>query len=328
MAVVCCEFPFIRKIKMKRICLLAGVASAVLAFSAAAAPFAYVPNEESGTISVIDTATDEVVKEIRAGDKPRGLAVSRDGKKLYVSDQPHNSLVVIDLEKLEPVDSIYLENLRKGWYFSRWKVGVAAVEVSNAIAFINTETNKKEFLVKVKGENPEHAVFSPDGKWVYSSAEEAHQIDVIDVKQRKQVSQIEVGKRPRGIAFTPDGKTAYTAAEFVSTIYALDVTKQTVSAVIPGGQFSNGVAVHPDGSRVFVSNGKDGTVSVIDIATNKIITTIAVGKRPWNMAMTPDGGKLYVANGRSDSVSVIDTATNTKIKDIAVGKRPWGVVIR
>ena len=192
---------------MKRICLLAGVVSAVLALSAAAAPFAYVPNEESGTISVIDTATDEVVKEIRAGDKPRGLAVSKDGKKLYVSDQPHNSLVVIDLEKLEPVESIFLGESPEGVGISpdgKWVV--AAVEVSNAIAFINTETNKKEFLVKVKGENPEHAVFSPDGKWVYSSAEEAHQIDVIDVKQRKQVNQIEVGKRPRGIALPQTGK--------------------------------------------------------------------------------------------------------------------------
>ena len=28
--------------------------------------------------------------------------------------------------------------------------------------------------LKVKGKNPEHAVFSPDGKWLYVSAEEAH----------------------------------------------------------------------------------------------------------------------------------------------------------
>ena len=48
--------------------------------AAAAAPFAYVPNEKGGTVSVIDTATDKVVGEIEAGVKPRGLAVSRDGK--------------------------------------------------------------------------------------------------------------------------------------------------------------------------------------------------------------------------------------------------------
>ena len=44
-----------------------------------AAPFAYVPNEGSGTISVIDTQTDTVVDEINIGGKPRGIAISPDG---------------------------------------------------------------------------------------------------------------------------------------------------------------------------------------------------------------------------------------------------------
>ena len=34
-----------------------------------AAPFAYVPNEGSGTISIIDTQADEVVDEINIGGK-------------------------------------------------------------------------------------------------------------------------------------------------------------------------------------------------------------------------------------------------------------------
>jgi YVTN family beta-propeller protein len=31
---------------------------------------------------VIDTATDKVVKEIKAGEKPRGMAIRWDGKNL------------------------------------------------------------------------------------------------------------------------------------------------------------------------------------------------------------------------------------------------------
>ena len=53
-------------------CLAAIVAAGFCATSMAA-PVAYVPNEKSGTISVIDTETDSVVAEIKAGDKPRGL---------------------------------------------------------------------------------------------------------------------------------------------------------------------------------------------------------------------------------------------------------------
>jgi YVTN family beta-propeller protein len=56
-----------------------------LAGTAAAAPFAYVPNEKSGTISVIDTDGDTVVRTFVTGGKPRVIAVSPDGKTVYVS---------------------------------------------------------------------------------------------------------------------------------------------------------------------------------------------------------------------------------------------------
>src|SRR5450759_994865 len=56
-----------------------------------AAPFTYVTNEKSVTISVIDTVSDTVVGEIRAGKKPRGAAFAGDGKTLFVHDQPNNN---------------------------------------------------------------------------------------------------------------------------------------------------------------------------------------------------------------------------------------------
>ncbi len=56
----------------------AALASAVLlvATTAVAAPFAYVPNEKAGTLSILDTATDKVVGDIEVGVKPRGIAAS------------------------------------------------------------------------------------------------------------------------------------------------------------------------------------------------------------------------------------------------------------
>jgi YVTN family beta-propeller protein len=70
---------------------------ALLTGLAPAAPFAYVPNEKSGTISIIDIATDTVTGVIPAGKRPRGIAISPDGKFIYVSDQPSNGIHVIDV---------------------------------------------------------------------------------------------------------------------------------------------------------------------------------------------------------------------------------------
>ncbi|MFX8180176.1 hypothetical protein ABTK97_19845, partial [Acinetobacter baumannii] len=82
-------------------------------------------------------------------------------------------------------------------------------------------TMARSFAVRVRGKNPEHAVFSPDGRWVLVSAEEGGAVDVIDVDKRSQVAQVPVGTRPRGIGFSPDGRRAFVAAEASSEIYVI-----------------------------------------------------------------------------------------------------------
>jgi len=193
---------------MTRTSLLAAALVAI-ASSAHAAPFAYVPNEGSGTLSVIDTATDKVVADIAAGTKPRGTVVSRDGRRAYVSDQPNNRLVIVDLSTRASTGSVALGESPEGVGISpdgRWVV--AAVEESNDVVFVDTRDDRKAFTVRVKGKNPEHAVFSPDGRQVYVSAEEGEAVDIIDVARREEVAQISVGARPRGIGFAPDGRRA------------------------------------------------------------------------------------------------------------------------
>jgi YVTN family beta-propeller protein len=58
---------------------------------------AVVSNEGSGTLSLIDTRSDEVVGEINAGGKPRGAALSTTTQRIYVSEQNSNGLLIVDL---------------------------------------------------------------------------------------------------------------------------------------------------------------------------------------------------------------------------------------
>ncbi|MEP7139862.1 MAG: cytochrome D1 domain-containing protein, partial [Caldimonas sp.] len=123
------------------------LAAAVLgaaASTAGAAPFAYVPNEGSGTLSVIDTATDQVVGEIAVGQKPRGTVVSPDGRTAYVSDQPAAALVVVDLASRKRSGTIGVGASPEGVGISvdgRWVV--AAVEETNEVVFVDTRTNAR-----------------------------------------------------------------------------------------------------------------------------------------------------------------------------------------
>lgn len=58
----------------------------------------YVSNGRAGSVSVLDTRTDQVVAEIKAGKRPWGLAISPDGRYLFTANGPSNDVSVIDLE--------------------------------------------------------------------------------------------------------------------------------------------------------------------------------------------------------------------------------------
>ena len=288
---------------------------------------AYATNEGAGTISVIDIATDTVVSTIETGGKPRGLTLCKGSKKLYVTEQNKAQLWVIDPVKGVIEQRVSLGESPEAVYCSpngEW-LGVAN-EGSNSISFIHTQRLKVEFDIAVHGKNPEHGVFSPDGKTMLVSAEEADQVDVLDIEKRKQVGSIKVGERPRGIAFTPDGKKAYVAVEAGSLLVAIDMAERKVIGKQAVGKRTAGVAVSPDGAYVFATNGGDANVSMVDTATFKLVDNIAIGQRPWNMGFSPDGQKLYIASGRSGSVSVVDIASRKMVKEIPTGKLPWGVV--
>ena len=45
----------------------------------------FVTNERSDTVSVIDAATNQVIKTVAVGKRPRGIGISPDGSEVYVA---------------------------------------------------------------------------------------------------------------------------------------------------------------------------------------------------------------------------------------------------
>src|SRR5882724_11258856 len=132
----------------------AAVAAALWAATVAAAPFAYVPNEGSASISVIDTATDRVTVTLKLAQKPRGIAVSLDGSRLFISDQAANALITIDFGKREVVATTPLGNSPEAIYLSadgKWLS--AAIEENDLVLLVDTATGGVERRIKMRGKN-------------------------------------------------------------------------------------------------------------------------------------------------------------------------------
>jgi DNA-binding beta-propeller fold protein YncE len=118
-----------------------------------------------------------------------------------------------------------------------------AVEESNSVALIDARSGQLLADIPVQGKNPEHAVFSPDGRWLLVSAEEAEQVDVIDVEARRQRLG---GGGPAAARhrIQPDGARLCRLRAGQRRLRGGHGRRATV-ARIPAGRNANGIAVHP-----------------------------------------------------------------------------------
>jgi YVTN family beta-propeller protein len=131
---------------------------------ALAADQVFVTNEGSGDVSVIDSRTDAVIQTIATGGKPRGVAICRNGAHVYVSNQHGSQLQAINTQTYAIDKTLTLGESPEAVYCSPDGQWVAvANEGSNSVSFVSTSRWKVQFSIPVRGKNPEHAVFSPNG---------------------------------------------------------------------------------------------------------------------------------------------------------------------
>src|SRR4051812_27648554 len=86
--------------------LLIGLAVTVVAARPAGAYLAYVSNEKSNTVSVIDTNKRAVVRTIKVGQRPRGIAFTKDQKYVLVAVGDDDTIQMIDTRTNEVVDTL------------------------------------------------------------------------------------------------------------------------------------------------------------------------------------------------------------------------------
>src|SRR5256714_13477375 len=86
--------------------LLLSLALSALAAGPARAFMAYVSNEKSNTVSVIDTTKWEVMRTIKVGQRPRGIAFTHDQKYVLVAVGDDDTIQMIDTNTNQVVDTL------------------------------------------------------------------------------------------------------------------------------------------------------------------------------------------------------------------------------
>jgi YVTN family beta-propeller protein len=309
----------------------------------AAQPSAYVANGGGNSVSVIDTTTGTVIgAPIPVGSGPWGVAISRDGAHVYVTNTIDFSVSVIATATNTVVATILglpspaaLAITPDGAHVY---VTSQCGSANSVVSVIDTATNTVVGAPIAVGNgscfvDPFGVAITPDGAHVYVANYSDNTVSVIATATNTVFGgPIPVGNGPWGVAITPDGAHVYVTNQNDNNVSVIDTATNTVVGMpIPVGGGPFGITASPDGAHVYVANG-DGTVSRIDTATNRVgaVISLGSGSSPRGVAVTPSGANVFVTDLGLNSVDVIDTTTNTVVATTSIvggGGNPEGIVI-
>jgi YVTN family beta-propeller protein len=317
--------------------------------------FVWVSAEDAGEVAAINPVKGEVAFRIKVGPRPRGLRLSPDGKRLYVTltaaGKPAGGgagVAVVDvaartLLRVLPAggDPIALDLSPDG--HTAYVANAATAQV--AVLDLRAGAVVKTIAV---GQEPAGVAVRPDGRIVYVATAGSNEIYAIDTARRELVMRVNAGNRPRSVVFSHDGATAFAMDEQFSEIALIDSRKHAltgrlslsgqapaqtqtqtpadVRTVFAPQPFAG--ALSPDGKRLYVSGGLGRSVYVVDVSSRKVIRAIdQVGQAPRGIGVGRDGKTLFTANGPSNDVAILDAAAGTVVKRVAVAGAPWGLVV-
>jgi YVTN family beta-propeller protein len=244
-------------------------------------------DKTADAIGVVDVAKRKLTGKISAGSDPEEFSLSKDGTKLYASNEDVKTASVINIVtgKVEHIIVVGQE-----------PEGVATTPDGKRF-YVTCEAGGEIYVIETAG---------------YTT------VGHFKVNARPRSMDFLSGT---GIGFIPSESTGE-----LNVIDTVNLKVLKVIALPPGSRPMS-VKVASNGRKIYVSNGRAGTVSVLDSRTYELLNTIKVGVRPWGMAISPDGKFLYTANGPSNDVSVVDLEANKEIARVKAGTSPWSVAV-
>ena len=239
-------------------------------------------------IAVFDTVLGKVLRVIGGISDPEQLAVSPDGRRLYVASEDTGQLIILDSARGTVWHKLSVGGEPEGVAVSPdGAIVVVTSEEDNSVSII--DARQPTVLVSVSvGARPRNVAFSNSGLRAFVTGENDATLSVIDVPGRRVTNTIKLG----------------------------DKSERPMDVKLP-----------PLGDRLYVTTGRGGRLVAIDAVNFKVTHRVAVGERPWGLAISPDGRFLFTANGPSNDVTMVDAMSMEVLARIKVGERPWGVAV-
>ncbi|MCX6010122.1 MAG: hypothetical protein NTW48_08870 [Chloroflexi bacterium] len=289
----------------------------------------YTANALTKNISIINTATNQVVGTVEMHYAVHGVIVRPDGHFAYATffDARPGVIEVIDVDTDHIVNKIDLPGgsviydmvfshdssllflaCQRPTEFGVYLVETSTNAVRDYIPIGNLPGESCPGRMDVAGDDTK--LYVPSGWNVGGYAQPdvgINKVFVIDLKARAVISEISVAGGPSWIRVLPDGRLAYLSTTSAQKIFTIDVSSNTVAGELsldvlglgsmPGLKTDlRNIVFHPNGKRAYIVAWDADAILVADINANRIVKAIqlAIGD-VWGrlITMSPDGKLVY-----------------------------------
>jgi len=283
---------------------------------------------------------------------PLNLALSPDGKELYVACEASNTVIVVDVaaRKIaaeidtggQPTDVAFSPDGTRAYVTNR---------LDDSLVVIDTQSRTVLQTLPV-GDEPHGVLTDESGKLVYVLNTSADSISVIDAETLEETKRLAACRSPWSLAISPDGAriaATNTLSRFVkfrtpsiSEVTIIDTERAIVEhrVEVPGANLMQGIAWHPSGEFALITlnrtknlvpmtrllqgwtitNGlgviwRDGRVDQVLLDEPRLCFPDAA-----DVAISPDGKYAFVTSSGSDRVAVVDI---DKLVDMLQSASPY-----
>ena len=293
----------------------------------AAGRMAYVANETTGTVSVIDTETNAIVATTCLGSDPPIQGTPQPAGPCNADAQIRNPFYNghVDTHGL--------------WLTPDGSVLLVANRISGTIAAIDTATNRVLGYTPV-GREPHLATVRPGGREAWVAVRGESYIDILQLdrdtlfrpgvrptERMPSIAKIDTVRGPSMVSFTSDGRFAFVVAGKETRVDKIDAdTRRVVASQPVPAPFTPFGLVTPDNQELYLVHKGAGTLSIHRTDDlSPVVQSLPIGPCAnhvffvTGLAYITIGGAPPCAPGGSDregAIVVVDRATRSVVNQL------------
>lgn len=200
---------------------------------------------------------------------------------------------------------------------------LVANSFSNNIVILNRETLEEEDIIYV-GAHPKDLICFENK--VYVICAESNSLQIIDLKEKNIIGQVECGDYPHSIIMDDLKKKVIVCNMYNNEINIIDMKSMIKEKSFKVGTYPTRIITKGNKLIVcesYIGEKENGSISLYDLDTGNRECVTRVGKAPVDMCYA--NGYYYISNMCDGSISILDKQIN-KISEIIIGGMPQKIL--